>query len=116
MPPGNLDETVGGVRDGELWRPIADAPRDGTPIWAWLYDSGIRLMVWMNPAECAAYEGSSDPSEYDGSWAEAFDLGEDWSPKWWRPADEIGAPSDAQKFRDAIADTTERPSRSGRTT
>lgn len=93
------------VRAG-AWRPIADAPCDGTPIWAFLNYSGVRLVRWMNPAECATYEGAPDPSEYDGCWVELTDKDEEWRPKWWAPLDAIGVPPDAEKFRAAISKAT----------
>jgi hypothetical protein len=62
------------------WRPISEAPQDGTLIWCWLYDTGILLMR----------------QEHD----EAFDLddwvsvadGERYSPTHWVPFNEITPP------------------------
>lgn len=74
------------------WQPIETAPRDGSLIWVFLHDTGIRTMFWMGPAQCAMYEGSSDPDAYDGCWCEAGDLEEEWSPKWWLPLESLAMP------------------------
>jgi len=36
------------------WQTMDMAPKDGTPIWAYLYDSGIRLVQWVSAEESAA--------------------------------------------------------------
>jgi len=74
------------------WQPIEFAPRDGTAIWAWLNQVGIRRVRWMDQAEAAASEGG-DPEDYDGLWVEADDADEDWTPRFWLPIDAIPAPA-----------------------
>ena len=85
VPPGS-DDQAADVAPVIHWQPISTAPKDGTPIWAYLYQSGIREVRWMSPEECAEYEGSDDPSDYDGVWVETADSDNDWSPEFWMPA------------------------------
>lgn len=77
------------------WQPIETAPTDGRAFWGFLYETGIRLLFWMSPEQCAYYEGCDDPDEYDGCWCEVSDLDKEWSPDWWLPADAIPLPSGA---------------------
>jgi len=75
------------------WRSIETAPKDGTAIWGWLYDSGIVLMHWMTAAQNAAADGSDEPEDYIACWVKSGDPDDgDWSPKFWKPFGEIGVP------------------------
>jgi hypothetical protein len=80
----------------QLWRPIAEAPTDGTPVWAWLNETGILLMRWATPEECARAEGGR-PDEYDGCWVEVADFDNDWSPSHWAPLEAIPLPPGASE-------------------
>lgn len=73
------------------WRTMATAPQDGTVIWAWLYDTGIRKVRWESPEEAATREGG-DAEDYDGEWVEEGDADEVWGPKFWLPLDAIPVP------------------------
>jgi len=77
------------------WRPKETLPRDGTPFWAYLYQTGIRQMRWASPEECAEYEGG-DVAEYDGCFVEVEDFDTDWSPAFWLPFDALPSPPIAQ--------------------
>ena len=73
------------------WRPIKTAPRDGSPIWGFLHETGILLLRWATPEECAAEEGG-DASNYDGCFVQVSDFDEEWSPAWWLPLDALPLP------------------------
>jgi hypothetical protein len=77
-----------------MWRGIESAPRDGSPIWAWLNETGILLMRWATPQECADEEGG-EPDEYEGCWVEVVDFDNDWQPRHWAPLDAIPLPPGA---------------------
>lgn len=50
-------------------KPIETAPKDGTKIWGWLYDTGIVLMHWMTAqqnADEAGHSGAPASRKYDG--------------------------------------------------
>lgn len=98
----------GAVHTPGPWLPISEAPRDGTPVWGFLHETGIRLLRWMSPEECAAYEDSADVEDYDGAWIEVVDADEDWSPEVWAPLDAIPLPENASaRIRAAIAKATQ---------
>ena len=73
------------------WQPIATAPKDGTKIWAWLYDTGIVLMHWMSQEDNAAVDGG-DPEDYISCWVLSGDPRDDYSPKFWMPYEAITLP------------------------
>lgn len=66
------------------WQPIDTAPRDGTPFWAYLFQTGIRKLRFM-PAQEAADRDGGEANEYDDAFAECWDAGETWEPKFWLP-------------------------------
>ncbi|MGA4550628.1 DUF3850 domain-containing protein [Methylorubrum aminovorans] len=73
-------------------RPIAEAPKDGTEIWAWLYDSGVRKLRWWSAEEICEEEGRGTPDAYQAGFYEVADRTEWWNPAWWFPADRLPAP------------------------
>jgi hypothetical protein len=76
-----------------IWKPIETAPKDGQPIWAFLHDMGVKLVRWASPVECADYEGSDSPEDYDGVWVEVADFDDDWSPSWWASLSDLPLPA-----------------------
>lgn len=103
-PGGLASADAATPKSAAFWRPISQAPFDGTPVWGFLHETGIRLLRWMSPAECAAYEGNTDVDEYDGCWVEATDADEEWSPALWAPLDAIPLPNGAsERLHAAIA-------------
>ena len=73
------------------WQPIATAPKDGTPFWAWLYQTGIRKLKWMTETEVAALEGG-EPEEWRACFVECANNKEAWAPDFWMPAEAIIEP------------------------
>ena len=78
--------------EGDVWRDMDSAPKDGTEIWAYLFDSGIRRVRWCSAEESAEIEGGA-PDDYEACWCEVDDWDEIWSPKWWLPLNAIPLPS-----------------------
>lgn len=74
------------------WQPGETAPKDGQLIWAYLYQSGIRAIQWMEPEEHAEELGGV-PDDYVGCFVEVDDHSEQWEPKWWLPYDAIPEPA-----------------------
>lgn len=75
------------------WQPINTAPRNGTPIWAYLFDSGIRKVRWWTAAEIAAEEDSVNIELLNPGWYEVSDPEEGWNPQLWLPESEIPDPT-----------------------
>lgn len=73
------------------WHPIETAPKDGTPIWAYLFDVGIRKLRYWTAEQIAEVEGGN-PDEYQESWYEWDDSDQEWGPLFWLPADAIPEP------------------------
>lgn len=73
------------------WQPIKTAPKDGTWVWAYLYESGIRRVFWQSAEMSAAEEGGS-PGDYVAGWYEVDDHDEGWTPHWWLPQSAISEP------------------------
>lgn len=59
------------------WRTMEDAPKDGTPIWGYLYDSGLKALRWNDDIE---------------QWVETIDEFEEWAPSFWLPLEAIPLP------------------------
>lgn len=78
------------------WQDISTAPKDGTPIWAYLYQSGIRLVRWGTAEEWAGQLGG-DQDDYQGTWVEVDDIDEEWSPAWWLPRDALPPPPSTER-------------------
>lgn len=74
------------------WKPIAEAPKDGTEIWAWLSGSGVRKVRWWSAEELCEEEGRYTPDFYQAGFYEVADKTEWWNPAWWAPADRLPAP------------------------
>ncbi|KQQ29416.1 hypothetical protein ASF53_19485 [Methylobacterium sp. Leaf123] len=74
------------------WRDISTAPKDGTEIWAWLYDSGVRKLRWWSAEEIHEEEGRDSPDAYQAGFYEVADRTEWWNPRWWVPADCLPTP------------------------
>ena len=74
------------------WQPIETAPKDGTPVWAWLFDVGIRQVRWWSAEEIAEEEGDDEPENWAAGWYEVRDWNEGWSPKFWLPVNAIPEP------------------------
>lgn len=68
-------------------------PQDGKPIWAHLYDSGIRKLRWESAEDYLERRRiNGDPKEYNGWFVEVNSPDEYWSPQWWLPYDAIPEP------------------------
>jgi len=80
-----------------MWQPIKTAPKDGTKVWAWLYDSGIRQVRFVSAEQSAADEGG-EPDDYVDCWLD--DTGDDWGPAFWAPLSAIPIPSGVIEARD----------------
>lgn len=81
--------------DAAAWRPMSEAPRDGTVIeifqgnrGAWK-GIGIATAQYWTPEKLAALDGSSDATDYEGTWylASNFwgDAEDETNPWLWRP-------------------------------
>jgi hypothetical protein len=64
------------------WRPIETAPRDGTEIFAWCPDVGIRVLIWFGGTW--ALSGTED----EGRGASCFD---GYKPTHWLPLSALPA-------------------------
>lgn len=76
---------------GLIWQPGATAPKDGQAFWAFLFQSGVRLMEWRTAEENAA-EDDGDPEKYEACFVEVHDPDESWDPMWWLPYDAFPEP------------------------
>ena len=76
------------------WQPGNTAPKNGKPIWAWLYDSGIHLVRWVSAEENAGNAGEPEnAAEYISCFVKVADEDDgDWTVKWWLPWDAITSP------------------------
>ena len=63
------------------WQPIQTAPKDGTPFWAWLHQTGIRKLKFY-----------ADDPEWDSGFAECHNPREWWEPEFWLPLEAIPEP------------------------
>lgn len=91
------------------WQSGETAPKNGKPIWAWLYDEGIHLMRWVTAEENAGNAGDPEKAdEYISCWIKVADDSDgDWTVKFWMPWDAIPTPDGVgmhpgyNKWRDA---------------
>lgn len=76
------------------WQPGETAPKNGMPIWGWLYDGGIHLMRWATAEENAARaDEPENPNEYISCWVKVTDQDDgDWRVHFWLPWNAIPAP------------------------
>lgn len=63
-----------------IWKSMETAPKDGRLVWAFLYDSGVKLVRWSS----TLYD--------EGGWVEANEPDDDWVPEFWAPFDAIPLP------------------------
>lgn len=76
------------------WLDGKTAPKDGSPFWAYLHQTGIRKLRWATSRELAEDEGG-DPEDYiDGCFVECCDFSSDWTPKYWLPLNAIPEPEE----------------------
>lgn len=76
------------------WQLGDTAPKNGKPIWAWLYDEGIHLVRWVKAEENAKNDGSDNPDDYISCWVKVADKGDgDWTVRFWLPWDAIPIPA-----------------------
>lgn len=77
------------------WQPIKAAPKDGTKIWAWLYDEGIHMAHWMTAQQNAdVADDGGQPDEYIAGWVKSAETeAGDWAPQFWLPLDAIPTPN-----------------------
>lgn len=84
---------------GAEWQSGDTAPKNGKPIWAWLYDGGIHLVRWVTAAENAENDGSNNPGDYISCWVKVADKDDgEWSVKFWLPWDAITIPPNVGMF------------------
>lgn len=77
------------------WRNMeTDPPPTDRLIWAYLYQTEIRLLRYMDSEERTdTYALVSDHNEpWDPAWVQVDDTGEEWEPKWWLPFDALPTP------------------------
>jgi hypothetical protein len=80
-------------RDSMDWQAGDTAPKNGKPIWGWLYDNGIHLMRWVTAEENAAANGSDAADEYISCWVKVADESDgDWTVKFWLPWESLPVP------------------------
>lgn len=76
------------------WQPISTAPKDGTNIWGWLYDTGIVLIRWQTAwAAAESANDGGDPEEYEAGWIKSAEPDDYWEPKFWLPLEAIPTPN-----------------------
>ncbi|MDO8800098.1 hypothetical protein [Phenylobacterium sp.] len=76
-----------------FWTPSElTAPPLDKPFWAWLHETGIRLMRWKTPAEVAA-EWGDDEDECGGRYVLVSSKDDDYEPEFWAPAEAIADPA-----------------------
>lgn len=73
------------------WQPRETRPTDGTPFWAWLYDSGIHKVRHWSPSQLAEEFGGK-PENYDPLFLRVADTDDEFDPDFWAPLDAIPDP------------------------
>ena len=82
------------------WQHIETAPKDGTPIWAWLNDCGIRKLEWVT-AKQIAWEIGGEEGDYNSSWCDVYDHSEPLAPIYWLPID--ATPSLSRQMTNSVS-------------
>ena len=73
------------------WQPRETRPTDGSPFWAWLYDSGIKKIRYWTPEQLAEEFGGIPP-HYDPLFLCVQNTDDEYDPQFWCPLSEIPEP------------------------
>lgn len=74
------------------WQSRETRPLDGTPFWAYLYESGIRKVRYWSPQQLAEEFGER-PDDFDPLFLLVSDTDEEFDPDFWCPISAIPDPT-----------------------